>query len=77
MCRSEAIMYLLLKEISEQNNPYFSRFIFNILFATPNKTFFNMIKNSKEDLFELVEVNCEADNIIKIYDFSYYKNKIS
>ena len=69
---SEGVMYLLLREV--EKNKELSRFIFEILFGTPNKQFFKMIINSKEDLSELVE--WENGNI-QLYDFLFYKQKIA
>ena len=49
-------------------------FMFNILFGAPNKQFFKMIKESKETLCELVEWQ---NGNIPLYDYLYYKQKIS
>jgi len=69
---SQGVMYLLLKEI--ENDKEVSRFMFEILFGTPNRQFFIMIKESKEDLNELIE--WENGNI-ELYDFRFYKQKIA
>lgn len=71
---SESIMYLLLKDIDKKDNKDISRFVFEILFGTPNKAFFTMILNSKEDLCELVEWK---NGDIKLYDYTFYKEKIA
>ena len=68
---SEGTMYLLLKAI--EKNKELSRFIFEILFGTPNKQFFKMIIDSKEDLSELVEWK---NGNIQLYDFLFYKQKV-
>ena len=68
---SEGTMYLLLKEI--EKNKEISRFVFEILFGTPNKQFFKMIIDSKEDLSELVEWK---NGNIQLYDFLFYKQKV-
>lgn len=71
---SDGAMYLLLEAISKDENKDISRFMFNMLFGTPNKQFFKMIIESKETLCELVE--WENGNI-PLYDYLYYKQKIS
>lgn len=67
-------MYLLLEAISKDENKDISRFMFNMLFGTPNKQFFKMIIDSKETLCELVEWQ---NGNIPLYDYLYYKQKIS
>ena len=69
---SQGVMYLLLKEIEKDKD--MARFIFEILFGTPNRQFFIMIKESKEDLSELVEWK---NGNIALYDFLFYKQKIT
>lgn len=71
---SDGAMYLLLEAISKEENKDISRFMFNMLFGTPNKQFFKMIIESKETLCELAE--WENGNI-PLYDYLYYKQKIS
>ena len=73
-CSSENVMYLLLEDISNDENSYISRFMFNILFGTPNKTFFKMLKDNKENLLELVENDYGNLNI---YNFSFCKQQVS
>lgn len=69
---SEATMYLLLQSISDNPNQPISRFVFEILFGSPNKTFFTMIKNSQENLYKLKE---DKFGNIKLYDYLYLKDK--
>ena len=69
---SEGVMHLLLREV--EKNKELSRFIFEILFGTPNKQFFKMIIDSKEDLSELVEWK---NGNIQLYNFLFYKQKIA
>lgn len=71
---SDGAMYLLLKAISKEQNSDIARFMFEVLFGTPNKQFFKMIIESRETLCELVE--WENGNI-PLYDYLYYKQKIS
>ena len=64
--------FIQLKEI--EKNKEISRFVFEILFGTPNQQFFKMIMDSKEDLSELVEWK---NGNIQLYDFLFYKQKIA
>ena len=68
---SEATMYLLLKNIEKDSK--ISGFVFDILFGTPNQTFFKMIINSKENLNRIKE--SKLGNI-QLYDFLFLKEKI-
>lgn len=69
---SKATMYLLLKDIEKDKS--ISKFIFEILFGAPNTSFFEMIIDSKEDLSKLCEWK---HGNIQIYDFLFYKEKVS
>lgn len=73
MISGEPTMYLLLKAIEKPCNSDVSKFLFDILFSTPNHVFFDLINKSKEDLFELIE--CQNGGI-KLYDFTFFKQKI-
>ena len=61
----------LLKNI--ENDSKISGFVFDILFGTPNQTFFKMIINSKENINSLKE--SKLGNI-QLYDFLFLKEKI-
>lgn len=70
---SENTMYLLLKTLDNKKQRDIAGFTFKILFGTPNKQFFKMIKSSKEDMHELKECN---NGSIKLYDFYFDKTKV-
>ena len=71
--QSEAVMYLLLQTISNNENKDISKFVFNVLFGRPNVKFFTMIQESKEPMYKLKEDNFGN---IQLYDFTYFKEKI-
>lgn len=71
---SDGAMYLLLEAIEKDENKDIARFMFAMLFGAPNKQFFKMIIESKETLCELVEWQ---NGNIPLYDYLYYKQKIS
>lgn len=55
MSASPATMYHVLKEI---DNPEFrdvARYVFEVLFGRPDQAFFTMIKESREEIYSLVE----------------------
>jgi hypothetical protein len=66
-------MYLILKEIDSQLNVGYARLIFNTLFGTPNKTFFQMIKDNSNEIYKLEEN--EFGNI-KLFDYNFVKIKM-
>lgn len=70
---SKATMYILLKNI--ENDIKISRFTFEMLFGYPNTVFFELINDSKEDLFELVEDSKYGN--IKLYNLYFLKDKIA
>ena len=71
---NEHIMYLLLKDIERKPYKDISKFIFEILFGTPNKAFFTMIINNQEKMWQLKE---HEDGNIKLYDYMFIKRKIA
>lgn len=70
---SEATMFLLLQDIEKSSNKDIARFLFEILFKTPNRRFFAMIENSRETLNELTECN---NGSIRLYNYYYDKSPI-
>lgn len=70
---SQYTMYLTLKELDKKEYRDVSRFMFEVLFGKPNESFFKLIENSKEQLYELVE--CD-DGDIQLYDFKYKKQPV-
>lgn len=73
MSENQYTMYLILKELDNEEYKDVSRFVFEVLFGKPNESFFKMIDDSKEDVYELVE----GDGDIQLYDFTFTKEKIS
>lgn len=67
---SEYTMYLTLKEIDKEETKDVARFMFEVLFGKPNKSFFTMIEKSKETIYELVE---HEQGDIQIYDIKFEK----
>jgi hypothetical protein len=67
---SYSTMYYMLYLISTPEYQYISRTVFNVLFGTPNKSFFEVIKKSKEPLPILEE---DDNGEMQIYDIKYRK----
>lgn len=63
-------MYITLKQIDQKEFRDVSRFMFEVLFSKPNETFFKMILDSKEDLYQLIE--CQGGDV-RLYDYDYIK----
>ena len=70
MSTSPATMYLVLKDLDCPDNRDVSRFVFEVLFGRPDEAFFQMILDSKEDVYTLQE--CE-DGDINLYGFKFRK----
>lgn len=63
-------MYLLVKEIDNERNSGYARLIFNILYGTPNQSFFSMIRDNSDNLFKLVE---DDNGDIDLFGYKYSK----
>lgn len=63
-------MYLVLKELDNPEYKDVYRYVFEVLFGRPDKAFYTMIKESKEDVYTLVEDN---DGDIQLYNFRFRK----
>lgn len=63
-------MYLLVKEIDNERNSGYARLIFNILYGTPNQSFFGMIRDNSDNLFKLVE---DDNGDIDLFGYKYSK----
>lgn len=70
---SPSTMYLVLKDIDNAESADVARFVFEVLFGSPNKKFFEMIKDSREDIYTLEE--CD-DGDIDIYGFRFAKTPL-
>lgn len=66
-------MYLILKEIDNKSNVGYARLIFNTLFGTPNKSFFQMIKENTDEI-KMIEEN--QYGTIQLFDYRFIKTKI-
>lgn len=69
MSSCPATMYLVLKELDNPEYRDVSRFVFEVLFGRPDEAFFAMIKDSKEDVYTLVE----GDGDINFYGINFQK----
>jgi hypothetical protein len=63
-------MYLILKEIDNKSNKGYARLIFNTLFGTPNKTFFQMIIDNSEKIYKVEENEYGS---IQLFDYHFVK----
>lgn len=70
MRMSPRSMYLVLKSIDSPDYSDIARFVFEILFGRPDEMFFQMIKDSREDVKTLVEC---PDGDIEFYGFRFKK----
>lgn len=70
LTESLCTMYLTLKELDNKEYRDVSRFMFEVFFGKPNESFFKLIKNSKEQLYQLKESD---DGNIRLYDFNFTK----
>lgn len=67
---NKATMYYVLREIDKKEFQDVARYMFVVCFAKPSETFFQLIEESKEPLYKLVE--CE-DGDIQLYDYKFKK----
>lgn len=74
MRMSPRSMYLVLKSIDSPDYSDIARFVFEILFGRPDEMFFQMIKDSREDVKTLVE---SPDGDIEFYGFRFKKVLLS
>lgn len=55
MTSSKSTMYLTLKELDNPECRDVSRFVFEVLFGKPDEAFYELLSESKEDVWSLVE----------------------
>jgi len=67
-------MYLVLRELDKPETSDLSRYLFEVLFGRPDQAFFTMIKESKENVFTLME---SEDGDISYYGYRFKKVNIS
>lgn len=70
MTSCPATMYLTLKELDNKDSRDVARFVFEVLFGKPDESFFSMIKDSRENIFTLVE---DDDGDLRFYDYRFRK----
>lgn len=70
MSSTPSTMYLVLRELDSDENRDVARFVFEILFARPDKAFFTMIRESKETIYTLQEV---ANGDIEYHGYTFAK----
>ena len=68
MSSAPGTMYLVLKELDNPNYRDVSKFVFEVLFGKPDEAFFTMIKDSKDDIYTLVD---DEDGDISFYGFRF------
>lgn len=73
LSESPGTMYLVLKELDNKEYRDVYRFMFEVFFGKPNESFFKLIADSQEQLYQLVESN---DGEMKIYDFNFTKQPL-
>lgn len=73
MSNCPATMYLILRELDNPDFRDVSRFVFEVLFGKPDEAFFTMIKDSKEDVYTLVD---DKNGDITFYGFNFSKVSI-
>lgn len=71
---NEVELYLLLKEIDKDKNKGYARTIFDTLFATGNKTLYEIIRDNSEIRYKLSKKANE--NSIILFDNIYFKQKL-
>lgn len=71
---SDIELYMLLREIDKDKNAGYARTIFDTLFATANKSLYEMIRNESDEMFKLSKK--VGDSQIELFGYSYFKQKI-
>ena len=67
-------LYLLLKEIDRERNAGYARTIFDTLFSTGNIDLYDMIRNTSGDIYKVTKRG--GDESVKLFDLTYFKQKI-
>ena len=70
MSSCPATMYLILRDLESKELRDVSRFVFEVLFGRPDEAFFTMIKDSREEVYTLVEAE---DGNMEFYGFKFKK----
>ena len=70
MSSCPSTMYLTLKELDNPEYRDVSRFVFEVLFGRPDEAFFTMIKDSKEEIYTLIE---SIDGDVDFYGLKFAK----
>lgn len=67
-------VYMLLKELDKDKNASYSRFIFNTLFSTGNKSFYDAIRNTSGVIYKLTKKR--TDESVELFEIPYFKQII-
>ena len=73
MSDNPAVMYLTLKELDNPESKDVSRLVFDVLFGKPNESFYNMLKESRDDIYTLED---DPDGDIEFYGLKFSKKKV-
>ena len=71
---SDVELYLLLREIDKDRNVGYARTIFDTLFATANKSLYDMIRIESGEMYKLSKKG--GENRIQLFEYDYFKQKI-
>lgn len=74
MSSTPSTMYLVLRDLDNPEYRDIARYAFEILFGRPDKAFFTMIKESRENVFTLEET---AEGDIEYYGYRFAKVPLS
>lgn len=73
MSSSPSTMYLVLKELDNNEYKDVAKYVFEVLFGRPDEAFFTMIKDSREKVYTLEE---SEDGELEYYGFRFKKTPL-
>ena len=74
MSSCPATMYLVLRDLESKELRDVGRFVFEVLFGRPDEAFFTMIKESREEVYTLVE---DDGGELEFYGFKFKRIPLS
>lgn len=74
MSSCPATMYLVLRDLESKELRDVGRFVFEVLFGRPDEAFFTMIKESREEVYTLIEDECGE---LEFYGFKFKRIPLS